>query len=319
LSAIHPYLDDSHQEDRLSGGVRMIPITTPKGEFKVWTKRHGNNPRIKLLFLHGGPGATHEFFEPADSYLPAAGIEYYFYDQLGSWYSDKPTDASLWDLPRFVDEVEQVRLALGLDSSNFYLLGQSWGGILAMEYALHHQDALKGLVISNMVSSCPAYNDYAHNVLMPQMDQVALGEIKDMEARGDTNNPRYMDLLIEQHYSHHVLRMPQDEWPDPVNRGFAHINQDIYVKMQGPSELGLKGTLEDWDRTQELSTINVPTLVMAAAHDTMDPAYMKMMSERLPDGSFHLSPNGSHLAIFDDQQTYMTGLVDFIHDVDTNH
>jgi proline iminopeptidase len=319
LSAIHPYLDDSHQEDRLSGGVRMIPITTPKGEFKVWTKRHGNNPRIKLLFLHGGPGATHEFFEPADSYLPAAGIEYYFYDQLGSWYSDKPTDASLWDLPRFVDEVEQVRLALGLDSSNFYLLGQSWGGILAMEYALHHQDALKGLVISNMVSSCPAYNDYAHNVLMPQMDQVALGEIKDMEARGDTDNPRYMDLLIEQHYSHHVLRMPQDEWPDPVNRGFAHINQDIYVKMQGPSELGLKGTLEDWDRTQELSTINVPTLVMAAAHDTMDPAYMKMMSERLPDGSFHLSPNGSHLAIFDDQQTYMTGLVDFIHDVDTNH
>jgi proline iminopeptidase len=297
----------------------MIPITTPKGEFKVWTKRHGNNPRIKLLFLHGGPGATHEFFEPADSYLPAAGIEYYFYDQLGSWYSDKPTDASLWDLPRFVDEVEQVRLALGLDSSNFYLLGQSWGGILAMEYALHHQDALKGLVISNMVSSCPAYNDYAHNVLMPQMDQVALGEIKDMEARGDTDNPRYMDLLIEQHYSHHVLRMPQDEWPDPVNRGFAHINQDIYVKMQGPSELGLKGTLEDWDRTQELSTINVPTLVMAAAHDTMDPAYMKMMSERLPDGSFHLSPNGSHLAIFDDQQTYMTGLVDFIHDVDTNH
>jgi proline iminopeptidase len=297
----------------------MIPITTPKGEFKVWTKRHGNNPRIKLLFLHGGPGATHEFFEPADSYLPAAGIEYYFYDQLGSWYSDKPTDASLWDLPRFVDEVEQVRLALGLDSSNFYLLGQSWGGILAMEYALHHQDALKGLVISNMVSSCPAYNDYAHNVLMPKMDQDALAEIKDMEARGDTDNPRYMDLLIEQHYSHHVLRMPQDEWPDPVNRGFAHINQDIYVKMQGPSELGLKGTLEDWDRTQELSTINVPTLVMAAAHDTMDPAYMKMMSERLPDGSFHLSPNGSHLAIFDDQQTYMTGLVDFIHDVDTNH
>jgi proline iminopeptidase len=198
--AIHPYLDDSRREDRLTGGVRMIPISTPSGEFTVWTKRHGNNPRIKLLFLHGGPGATHEFFEPADSYLPAAGIEYYYYDQLGSWYSDKPADKSLWDLPRFVDEVEQVRQALGLDSSNFYLLGQSWGGILAMEYALHHQDALKGLVISNMVSSCPAYNRYAHEVLMPQMDQEALAEIKDMEARGDTTNPRYMDLLIEQHY-----------------------------------------------------------------------------------------------------------------------
>jgi len=316
MNAIHPYLDDSQREDRLSGGVRMIPITTPRGDFKVWTKRVGNNPRIKLLLLHGGPGATHEFFEPFDSYLPAQGIEYYYYDQLGSFYSDQPNEPELWDLRRFVDEVDQVRTALGLDASNFYLLGQSWGGILAMEYALHHQDELKALVISNMVASCPAYNHYATNVLMPQMDQAALAEIKDMEARGDIVNPRYMDLLIEQHYSHHVLRLPAEQWPDPVNRGFAHINQDIYVKMQGPSELGLKGTLENWDRTQELSTIHVPTLVMAATHDTMDPAYMKMMSERLPNGRYHLSPNGSHLAIFDDQENYMRGLIEFIQQVD---
>lgn len=296
----------------------MIPIQTPKGEFHVWTKRVGNNPRIRLLLLHGGPGATHEFFEPADSYLPAAGIEYYYYDQLGSWYSDQPDEPELWDLARFVDEVEQVRLALGLDSGNFFLLGQSWGGILAMEYALHHQDALKGLVISNMVSSCPAYNDYAVNVLMPKMDQEALAEIKGMEARGHTDNPRYMQLLTEQHYVHHVLRMPADAWPDPANRGLAHINQDIYVKMQGPSELGLRGTLESWDRTDELATIRVPTLVMAATHDTMDPAYMKMMSERLPNGRFHLSPDGSHLAIFDDQEAYFAGLTDFLLDVDNS-
>ena len=316
MQPIHPYLDDSARPDRLSGGVRMVPIRTPKGEFKVWTKRHGNNPRIKLLLLHGGPGATHEFFEPADSYLPAAGIEFYYYDQLGSWYSDKPTDSSLWDLPRFVDEVDQVRLALGLDSSNFYLLGHSWGGILAMEYALHHQDALKGLVISNMVSSCPAYNDYAHNVLMPQMDQEELAEIKDMEAHGDTANPRYMDLLTEQHYVHHVLRMPVDDWPDPVVRGFAHINQDIYVKMQGPSELGLSGTLENWDRTDRLHEINVPTLTIGARYDTMDPAYMEMMAGLMPKGRYLFCPNGSHLANFDDQEAYFEGLIDFLLDVD---
>ncbi len=290
MNSIHPYLDDSGRPDRLTGGVRLIPIDTPSGRFNVWTKRHGNNPRIKLLFLHGGPGATHEFFEPADSYLPAAGIEYYFYDQLGSWYSDKPTDPSLWDLPRFVDEVEQVRLALGLDAGNFFLLGHSWGGILAMEYALHHQDALKGLVISNMMSSCPAYNAYARDVLMPAMDQSKLAEIKDMEARGDTSNPRYMELLTEHHYEHHVLRMPVKEWPDPVNRGFAHINEDIYVRMQGPSELGLSGTLEDWDRTEQLATITVPTLVIGARYDTMDPAWMRMMSERLPAGRYAECP-----------------------------
>ena len=318
MSAIHPYLDDSDRPDRLSGGVRMIPINTPAGEFKVWTKRHGNNPKIKLLFLHGGPGATHEFFEPADSYLPAAGIEYYFYDQLGSWYSDKPTDSSLWDLPRFVDEVDQVRLALGLDSSNFVLLGQSWGGILAMEYALHHQEALKGLVISNMVSSCPAYNEYAHNVLMPQMDQQALAEIKDMEARGDINNPRYMDLLIPNFYAEHILRLPPDQCPEPVNRAFSRLNKKLYVLMQGPSELGCAADskLAKWDRSADLSRIKVPALVIGARYDTMNPAYMKWMSEQFPKGRYLYCANGSHLAIFDDQETYFAGVIDFLHDLD---
>src|SRR5262249_3870467 len=127
------YLDCTDRADRLSGGARMIPITTPKGDFRVWTKRVGNNPDLKLLLLHGGPGATHEYFEAPASFLPAAGVEYYYYDQLGSVYSDNPADLDLWDLDRFVDEVEQVRVALGLDSSNFVLLGHSWGGILATE------------------------------------------------------------------------------------------------------------------------------------------------------------------------------------------
>ena len=145
----------------LSGGVKLIPITTPKGTFRVWTKRIGNNPTIKVLLLHGGPGLTHEDFEAVDSYFPAAGVEYYYYDQLGSYYSDQPTDSSLWDLPRFVEEVEQVRQASKLDSTNFFLLGQSWGGMLAIEYALKYQQHLKGLIISNMMSSIPAYNEYA--------------------------------------------------------------------------------------------------------------------------------------------------------------
>ncbi len=310
-----PYLDDSGRADRLSGGARMIPIRTPSGEFRVWTKRHGNNPDIKLLLLHGGPGATHEGFEACDSFLPAAGVEYYYYDQLGSFYSDQPDDPDLWDLDRFVDEVEQVRLALGLDRSNFFLLGVSWGGLLAMEYALQHGDALKGLVISNMMSSCPAYNAYANDVLMPAMDQAALAEIKDLEAAGDTDNPRYMALLMEQHYVHHVLRMPFEEWPDPVVRMMNHINEAVYVPMQGPSELGLSGKLLYWDRTEDLARIEVPTLVIGAAHDTMNPAFMADMARRLPNGRYLHCPNGSHSAMYDDQETYFAGLIDFLLDV----
>src|SRR5262245_13114906 len=109
------YFDSTGRDDVLAGGVRRIPITTPKGTFTVWTKRIGNNPRIKVLLLHGGPGATHEYLEAFDSYFPAAGIEFYYYDQLGSFYSDQPDEPELWDTPRFVDEVEQVRAALGLD------------------------------------------------------------------------------------------------------------------------------------------------------------------------------------------------------------
>jgi proline iminopeptidase len=171
------YLDSAGRADRLSGGVRMIPITTAHGEFRVWTKRVGNNPTAKVLLLHGGPGFTHEYLEAFDSFLPQAGIEYYFYDQLGSAYSDQPDEPDLWEIDRFVDEVEQVRLALGLGPDNFFLYGQSWGGLLAMEYALAHQQHLKGLIVSNMMSSVPAYNEFARNEIMPKLNQEALAEI----------------------------------------------------------------------------------------------------------------------------------------------
>ena len=310
------YLDYTGRDDLLSGGVRMIPIETPSGTFKVWTKRTGNSPTMKLLLLHGGPGATHEYFEVFDSYLPAAGIEYYYYDQLGSFYSDQPDDPDLWNIPRFVDEVEQVRQALGLDKDNFYVLGSSWGGVLAMEYALAHQEHLKGLIISNMMASGSAYNAYAQQVLKPAMDQDALAEIEAFEAAEDYENPRFMELLMEQHYIHHVLRMPAEEWPDPVNRGLGHINPKIYIPMQGPSELGLGGTLLNWDRTADLENIEVPTLVIGAQYDTMDPKHKEWMASALPNGRFLYCPTGSHLAMYDDYETYRDGLIQFIYDVD---
>ena len=180
------YLDYSGRDDVLSGGVKLIPIETPKGTFRVWTKRTGNNPALKVLLLHGGPGASHEYFEAFDSFLPAAGIEYYYYDQLGSFYSDQPDEPELWELPRFVEEVEQVRRALGLNHENFYLLGHSWGGILAMEYALKYQQHLKGLIISNMMMSIPDYNHYAQTVLAKQMDPAVVKEVNQLTSRSRT-------------------------------------------------------------------------------------------------------------------------------------
>jgi proline iminopeptidase len=310
------YYSRTGHPDSWSGGVRMIPIHTPAGDFRVWTQRIGNNPRLKVLLLHGGPAATHEYFEAFQSFFPGEGIEFYYYDQLGSAYSDQPNDDRLWTIPRFVDEVEQVRLALGLNRNNFCLLGHSWGGILAMEYALAHQDNLKCLIISNMMDSIPAYNDYARRVLMPAMDQTQLALVQQLEASGHTEDPRYMRILMPMHYEQHILRRPAEQWPEPVVRAFAHLNQHVYALMQGPSELGASGRLVDWDRSADLHRITVPTLVIGARYDTMDPNWMRAMAGRLPHGQFLYLSNGSHMSFYDDQDAYFAGLIRFLHGVE---
>jgi proline iminopeptidase len=310
------YFDNTGYDDTLSGGVAMIPIHTPSGDFKVWTKRVGNNPRVKVLLLHGGPGATHEYFEAFDAHLPAAGIQYYYYDQLGSAYSDQPADMTPFlSIDHYVEEVEQVRRALKLDQDDFVLLGHSWGGILAIEYALKYPQHLKGLVISNMMSSIPAYNTYAHDVLMPAMDPAALKEILALEQAKRYDDPRY-EALLQPFYEQHILRMPAAQWPDAVNRAFAKLNKAVYVPMQGPSEMGASGILADWDRTADLKRITVPTLVIGAAHDTMDPAYMRRMATLLPAGRYVECPNGSHMAMYDDPKAYFDGLLGFLHGLD---
>ena len=305
------YYDESGHPDAWSGGARLILISTPKGNFHVWVKRVGNNPHLKLLLLHGGPGATHEYFEAFDSFLPREGVEYYYYDQLGSGFSDQPNDDDLWTIPRFVSEVDQVRQAIGGNKDNFCLLGHSWGGILAMEYALAHQNQLKCLVISNMMASIPAYNAYAKTVLEPQMDQTSLRRVEQMEAEHKTDDPRYMAILVPQYYEKHILRRPADQWPDPVNRSFARINRHLYELMQGPSEMGASGRLANWDRFADLKRINVPTLVISGKYDTMDPAYMAKMANQLPRGEL-AATNGGHMAMYDDQPTYFARLTAFL-------
>lgn len=313
------YLEFSQRDDQFTGGIKMIPISTPIGKFKVWTKTVGNNPKIKVLLLHGGPGLTHECFESFDGYFPQESIEYIYYDQLGSYYSDQPDDNRLWTNERFVEEVEQVRKALKLDSSNFYLLGQSWGGILAMEYALKYQKNLKGLIISNMMASAPEYNKYAEQVLGPQLNPKVFNQIKEFEKNKDYTNPKYMDLLMNFYYTEHILRFPVAQWPESINRAFKHLNPKVYVYMQGPSEFGITGdaSLKDWDITSKLKTLTVPTLSIGSKYDTMDPEHMKWISKEVKNGRFLFCPNGSHLSQYDDQEHYFPGLIKFLKDVNS--
>ena len=297
-----------------SAGIRMIPIQTPAGEFKVWTKRFGNNPKIKILLLHGGPAMTHEYMECFETFFQREAFEFYEYDQLGSYYSDQPKDSSLWTTERFVEEVEQVRQAIGADSTNFYVVGNSWGGILAMEYALKYQQHLKGMVVANMMASAPEYGKYADEVLAKQMKPEVLEEITAIEAKKDFSNPRYMELLIPHFYREHLCRL--EEWPDGFNRAMKHVNGEVYTMMQGPSEFRISGRLAKWDIKDRLREISIPTLMVGAKHDTMDPKAMEEQSKLVQKGRYLYCPNGSHLAMWDDQQVFMTGVIGFIKDVD---
>lgn len=303
------------KEENENAGVKMIPVTTPVGTFKVWTKKIGSNPRIKVLLLHGGPGLTHEYMECFETFFPKEGFELIQYDQLGSYYSDKPTDSSLWTLERFTDELEQVRMALGLNNSNFYLLGNSWGGILAMEYALKYQQNLKGLIISNMTAGFKKYGEY-NAKLRAQMRSSLVDSLQTFETKGEYLNPEYQKLVFDEYYCKHILRKPASQWPEPVLRSLKHINQQVYEILQGPSEFVPGGRLLSWERWDSLKNITTPVLMIGAHYDTMNPEEMEEMSKLVQHGKYLYCPTGSHLSMWDAQQEYYPGIIDFIKSVD---
>lgn len=285
----------------------MVPVVG--GKYKVWTKRIGSGP-IKVLLLHGGPGASHDYFEAMESFLPEAGIEFFYYDQLGCGNSDHPDDTSLWTLPRYTEEVEEVRRGLGLD--NFVLLGHSWGGILAMEYALNYQQHLRGLVISNMTAGAESYLKRTAS-LKQLLPPDKLARLTALEAKQDYDNPEYGTIMMEHLYPKMICRI--QPWPEPVDRTFRLLNQTIYNQMQGKSEFLMTGNLKGWERWDRLHEIKVRALTIGATHDEMDPEDMKKMATLMPNATSAICPNGSHMDMWDDQAYYFKHLVPFLKSV----
>jgi proline iminopeptidase len=297
-------MDELNPQGIRVAGIKMLPVMG--GKYKVWTKKMGSGP-IKVLLLHGGPGFTHQYLEAMESFLPEAGIEMYYYDQLGTGNSDVPDDTSLWTIPRYVEEVEEVRLGLGLD--NFVLYGQSWGGMLSIEYAMKYQQHLRALVLSNMTASIKSYLrrlEELKDLLTPE----SRANLDALEAAQDYDAPEYQRIMMEELYPQVLCRTKP--WPEPVTRAFRDANLKIYNEMQGKSEFVVTGNFKDWDRWDDLHKINVRTLTIGAGHDTMDPEDLKKMATLIPKGESLICPNGSHLAMWDDQTVYFAGLLAFL-------
>ena len=292
-------------------GVTMVELSNG---YRVFTQQFGESEDVKVLVLHGGPACTHEYMLNVAYQMPKAGAEVHMYDQLGSFFSDQPEE-DLWNLPRWVQEVEEVRVALGLGKDNFYLLGNSWGGILAMEYALVHQEHLKGLIVCNMQSSIPDYAAYNKSTLRPQMRASLVDSLEAYEAAGDYQDPTYLELVDKEFYRKHVCRL--ETWPEDVTGSFARLNYKLYDLMQGPSEFKVGGRLIDWDLTPRLGEIDVPTLMVGATHDTMDPEAMARQATLVQNGRALICESGSHLALWDDQEAFFGGVNAFVADVES--
>jgi proline iminopeptidase len=291
-----------------TGGNKLIQVD---GKYNVWTKKVGDG-KIKVLLLHGGPGFTHDYMECMEDFLPKEGIEFYYYDQLGSGNSDNPADTTLWNIPRFVEEVEQVRKGLGLE--DFYLFGHSWGGMLAMEYLHKYQTHVKAAVLSNMVAGIKSYLDYS--VVLKNKFFTAEDNLKydSLDKLGLHSSSAYQELLMTKLYSHVMCQLK--EWPEPLMRAFKKANMNIYMQMQGVDEFHVTGNIKDWEFWDKLKDIKTPTLVIGGMNDEMNPEDMKREGQLIPNSRTYLCPDGSHMSMYDDQQKYFRELIRFLKEVE---
>ncbi len=193
------------------------------------------------------------------------------------------------------------------------LFGHSWGGILAMEYALKHQQHLKGLVISNMTAGTQSYLKRTAMLKRTLLSPEKLAKLEAMEAKQDYDNPAYMQMMLDDLYPKMICRVLP--WPEPVSRAIRLANEKIYNQMQGKSEFEVTGNLKDWERWDRLHEIKVRTLTIGSTYDEMDPEDMKKMAKLIPNATNLTCINGSHLCMWDDQQAYFRGLIPFLKSV----
>lgn len=293
-------------------------IITLDNGYHLWTHTQGNGP-IHLLCLHGGPGGTHEYWENTQQELSKRGLDItvHMYDQLGSFYSDQPdfSDQKIADkyltYEYFLDEVEEVRQKLNID--NFYLIGQSWGGLLVQEYAVKYGNHLKGAIISSMVDEI---NEYVANINAIREKALPKEEVefmKQCEENNNYDNERYqkdVDVLN--------LGYVDRKEPAQISHLISTMATPVYNVFQGDNEFIVKGKLKKWHFRKHLKDIKVPTLLTFGEHETMPISTAEIMQHEIPHARLETTPEGGHHHMVDNPEVYYDHLADFIKDVEAN-
>jgi proline-specific peptidase len=279
-------------------------INVPGG--RVWYKIIGDGPGIPLLLLHGGPGAGHDGFEPLEALADERPVV--FYDQLGCGKSDIPGDESLWVIERFADEVGAVRNGLGLD--RVHLLGHSWGGFLAIEYMLRRPSGVVSLVLSSTAASAAAFGRESRG-LVANLPEETRATIERCEAEGRTDSPEYEAASLV-FFSQYLCRLPMP-WPDCLMRSYANVQASpTYNFMWGPSEFTVTGNLGEWDRTDRLNEISVPTLILSGRYDEATPMLAAELKAGIPGAESLIFENSAHCSPVEEPEEYQRVVRDFL-------
>lgn len=277
---------------------------------KVWYRVAGAREalgRLPLLCLHGGPGLPHDYLEPLEAVAPA-GRRVVFYDQLGCGNSDHPYDPSLWTVDLFLNELTTIRKALGL--VQMHLFGHSWGGMLALEYALKRPEGLAGLVLADTPASMRQYVE-GTNRLRSELPPDVQCTLAEHEAAGTTEDPAYLDAKREFYRRHLCRRQP---WPESLTRSFDKWTRDpqVYLTMSGPSEFVVTGVLRDWDIVDRLGEIRVPTLITSGRYDEVTPDVVETVQRGIRGSEWVLFENSANMAHLEEPHRYMEVLEQFL-------
>jgi len=294
-----------------------MPSTTPASEgfvpfreFRVWYRIVGEVDQpapssFPLLVLHGGPGSTHDYLEPLAA-LSRSARAVVFYDQLGSGNSDQPDDPTLWNIDLFLDEVATVRRELGLE--RVHLLGQSWGGMLALSYALMQPVGLLSLVVADSTASIPLHAAEVNKLrehLPPEVQEV----LDHHEEAGTTDDPAYEEATMA-FYAHHICRL--DPWPEYLLEALERINLKVYQTMWGVNEFHITGNLKNWDITPRLGEIRVPTLLLSGRYDEFTPAEQEVLRDGIPGSEWVLFEESAHLPHVEKTERFLEVLEGFL-------
>lgn len=275
---------------------------------RVWYRVEGTGPGTPLILLHGGPGAPSYYLNP----LAALGDDrpVIFYDQLGAGRSDHTTDTTLFTVPHFVAELDSLRRALGLEE--FHLLGHSWGTMLGAEYALAHPDAVKSLVLASPALSAARWVADADSLVGTLADSLQQA-IATHEAAGTFGAPEYQAAVMAYYERYLARRLP---WSADVDSTFAQMGTALYEYMWGPSEFTATGTLEDFDVTDSLSLIRVPTLFTTGEYDEAPPATVRDYASLVAGAEVAVIPGAAHLTMHDNPEENVRVVREFLRRVD---